>query len=239
MRQFSGNMPYTHVLVTENIVDNRTFFSSKGIIQQAPLYLYPDKLQANAFLQEKTQNISKGIYTKVTGLFNQSIVPEDILSYTYAISFSNIYKQTYDEFLRIDFPRIPFTANIDVFKNIAVLGQKLVDLHLLKSTELDQPTVKFQGEKEDMVIGRRRYDEAAGRVYINKDYYFEGVSPEVWAYQIGGYQVLDKYLKDRKGRRMDDPRHYIHIATALEKTIEIQAEIDAIYPEVEKDVIEF
>ena len=90
-----------------------------------------------------------------------------------------------------------------------------------------------------MMVGRRRYDEEAKRVYINKDYYFEDVAPEVWEYQIGGYQVLDKYLKDRKGRQMDDPRHYIHIVTALEKTIEIQAEIDAIYPEVEKDVIQF
>ena len=77
------------------------------------------------------------------------------------------------------------------------------------------------------------------RLYINKDYYFENVLPEVWEYQIGGYQVMDKYLKDRKGRQMDDPRHYIHIATAIEKTIKIQEEIDAIYPEVEKDLIEF
>jgi hypothetical protein len=61
----------------------------------------------------------------------------------------------------------------------------------------------------------------------------------VWEYQIGGYQVMDKYLKDRKGRKMDDPRHYIHIATAIAKTIEIQEEIDALYPEVEKDVIAF
>jgi hypothetical protein len=90
-----------------------------------------------------------------------------------------------------------------------------------------------------MVIGRRRYDETSQRVYINQNYYFKGVKPEVWEYQIGGYQVMDKYLKDRKGQRMDDPRHYIHIATALEKTIEIQEEIDAIYPKVEKDLIEF
>jgi len=61
----------------------------------------------------------------------------------------------------------------------------------------------------------------------------------VWEYQIGGYQVMDKFLKDRKGRKMDDPRHYIRIATTLAKTIEIQAEIDKIYPDVEKDVIEF
>jgi hypothetical protein len=84
-----------------------------------------------------------------------------------------------------------------------------------------------------------RYVADEKRIYINTSHYFEDIEPEVWGYQIGGYHVMDKYLKDRKGRRMDDPRHTIHIATALAKTIEIQREIDAIYPEVEKDVIEF
>jgi len=239
MRQFSGNMPYTHVLVTNNIVDNRTFFSSKGIIQQAPLYLFPDREQADLFMQEKTANISKRILSRINDNFSHSFIPQDILSYIYAVCTSNIYKETYDEFLRIDFPRIPFTNDLELFNEIVNIGERLVDLHLLKGNVLEYSSIKYQGQGDDTVIGRRRYDETTGRVYINKDYYFEGVEPEVWEYQIGGYQVMDKYLKDRKGRRMDDPRHYIHIATALEKTIEIQAEIDAIYPEVEKDLIEF
>jgi len=139
----------------------------------------------------------------------------------------------------MDFPRIPFTANFDLFDEISSLGQRLIDLHLLTSSELNKTSVKYQGQGENFIIGRRKYDKSNKRVYINNDYYFEGVTPEVWGYRIGGYQVMDKYLKDRKGRRMDNPRHYIHIATAIEKTIEIQEEIDAIYPEVEKDLIEF
>ena len=119
------------------------------------------------------------------------------------------------------------------------MGRRLANLHLLKSHELDQPTVKYQGQGDDHSIGKPVYKAEEQRVHINKTHYFEGVTPEVWAYQIGGYQVLDKYLKDRRGRRMDDPRRYLHIATALAKTIEIQAEIDALYPEVEQDVIEF
>jgi len=122
---------------------------------------------------------------------------------------------------------------------LAYLGQRLIDIHLLKSAELDQTSARFQGQGEDLKIGKCWFDKETQRIYINKDYYFEGVEPEVWEYQIGGYQVMDKYLKDRKGRKMDDPRHYIHIATAIAKTIEIQEEIDAIYPEVEKDVIAF
>jgi len=239
MRQFSGNMPYTHVLVTENIVDNRTFFSSKGIIQQAPLYLFPDKEQGNLFLREKTANISNRILSTIEDFYSQTIIPENFLSYIYAICFSNIFREKYDEFLRIDFPRVPFTKNIEIFKEVSKIGKRLIDLHLLRNSELKQTSAKFKGQGEDLVIDKRLYDEENKRVYINQNFYFEGIAPEVWEYQVGGYQVLDKYLKDRKGQRMDDPRHFIHIATALEKTIEIQTEIDAIYPEVEKDVIEF
>jgi hypothetical protein len=122
---------------------------------------------------------------------------------------------------------------------MAALGEKLIDLHLLKSSELDNPQVKYQGQNDNHIIEKPTYKPSEKRVYINKTHYFEGVEPEVREYQIGGYQVMHKYLKDRKGRKMDDPRHYIRIATALAKTIEIQAEIDELYTEVEKNIINF
>ncbi|MFY9515517.1 MAG: type ISP restriction/modification enzyme, partial [Dysgonamonadaceae bacterium] len=76
------------------------------------------------------------------------------------------------------------------------------------------------------------------RIYINKNKYFDNISPEVWNYHIGGYQVLQKYLRDRKGRFMDDPRHFCRIITALTKTIEIQEQLDDIYMEVETDLLD-
>ena len=119
-------------------------------------------------------------------------------------------------------------------------GKKLVDLHLLRSMELDPPVAKFQGKGDDKV-GKLRYDEKEERVYINQSRYFEGIAKEVWQYQIGGYQVCDKWLKDRKGKplSLDDMKHYCRIVTSLQKTIEIQEEIDNIYPEVEKETVEF
>ncbi len=226
--------------VSDKVVDLNMFYRGGELV--LPLYLYLDDKNRTLFNHkepEKQVNLSNKIVEKLATTLNNNPSSEKILFYIYAVLYSNVYRVTYDEFLKVDYPRIPFTTSTDVFNIMADLGHRLVDLHLLQSTELDQPTVKFQGQGQDMTIGRRRYDEETGRVFINKDYYFEGVKPEVWAYQIGGYQVMDKYLKDRKGRRMEDPRHYIHIATALEKTIDIQAEIDAIYPEVEKDLIEF
>jgi hypothetical protein len=121
-------------------------------------------------------------------------------------------------------------------------GKRLVDLHLLKSKDLNKSVAKFQG-KGNNKVEKLKYEggEPSGCLYINKDQYFEGIAEEVSQYQIGGYRVCEKWLKDRKGRglSLDDIKHYCKIVTALQKTIEIQEAVDKIYPEVEKNVIEF
>ncbi|MFN3974350.1 MAG: type ISP restriction/modification enzyme, partial [Dehalococcoidia bacterium] len=100
------------------------------------------------------------------------------------------------------------------------------------------PSVKYQGRGTHDQIEFVRYDPATGRVAINKDKYFEGITPEMWEFRIGGYQVLEKYLKDRKGRRMDDPVRYIRIATAIARTMEVQRQVDEVYSQVEADVLQ-
>ncbi|NOZ61696.1 MAG: DNA methyltransferase, partial [Calditrichaeota bacterium] len=179
------------------------------------------------------------IFEKLEKVFFKRPLPEDILYYIYGIFYSNSYRKTYVEYLKIDFPRVPLTANFKLFKKMGKFGKELADLHLLKSPALNPPVAKFQGSGANDRIEKITYKEDEQRIYINKDKYFEGVAPEVWNYHIGGYQVLSKYLKDRKGRNMDDAPRYCRIVTALSKTIEIQKEIDKIYPEVEKELIKF
>jgi len=152
------------------------------------------------------------------------------------VLYSNIYRAKYAEFLKIDFPRIPLTKDYRPFSKMAEYGKRLVNLHLLKSTELNLPIAKFQG-RGDSKVERLRYDEEEKRIYINQAQYFEGITKEVWQYQIGGYQVLNKWLKDRKRRTLslEDIKHYCKVVTSLQKTIDIQEEIDNTYLEVEKD----
>jgi predicted helicase len=242
MRQYSGNVPYSHFLVTEQMVDNRTFFSSKGIIQQAPLYLYPDVNKKDLFNQHQTEkepNIPQDLFDKLSSHYGQKPTPEDIFYYIYGVFYSNIYRKTYAEFLKIDFPRVPFTAVYDLFKKLGELGKELTDLHLLKSQVLSPPVAKYQGSSDNDRVEKITYKEDEQRIYINKDKYFEGIAPDVWNYHIGGYQVLNKYLKGRKGRKMDDAPRYCRIVTALSKTIDIQEKIDEIYPEAEKELVDF
>jgi len=207
-----------------------------------PLYIYLDEKNKNLFNHtqtEKEPNIPTTIFKKLKAVYAQKPTPEEILYYIYGVFYSNIYRETYAEFLKIDFPRVPFTSNYDLFIEMGKLGKELAALHLLKSSELDSPIAKYQGSGDNDRIEKVIYKEDKQRIYISREKYFEGVTPEVWNYHIGGYQVLRKYLKDRKDRMMDDAPRYCRIVTALYKTIEIQKQIDTIYPEIEKNLVSF
>ncbi len=183
-------------------------------------------------------NIAPEVFKQLEEAYNKIPTPEQILYYCYAVLYSNIYRQKYAEFLKIDFPRIPFTKNYELFKELAKFGAELVEFHLLKHKSLNRPVVKYFGKGKDDTIGKPRYDEKSEIVFINENKWFENVSKEIWNYQIGGYKVLEHYLKDRKGRQMDDPAHFCKMATALTKTIELQKDIDKLFPKVEKKAIE-
>ncbi len=226
--------------ISENIIDLNLFYRGGELL--FPLYYYQNENKKDLFDQhetEKVPNISQEIISILSETFGKKPTPEEILYYIYAVLYSAIYRETYAEFLRIDFPRVPFTSNYGLFKTMGDLGIKLADLHLLKSPELDPPVAKYQGSGANDRIDKITYEEDEQRIYINKDKYFEGVTSEVWNYHIGGYQVLHKYLKDRKGRMMDVAPCYCRIVTALSKTIEIQNQVDKIYPGIEKTLVEF
>ena len=241
-RQISSNN-WTHSLISENLVDNSLISNrTKERTYIFPLYLYPDEKKKDLFnyaQSEKAPNITPLIFEKLSECYNKKPIPEEILYYIYGVFYSNIYRETYAEFLKIDFPRVPFTSDYGLFIEMGKLGKELTALHLLKSSELDSPIAKYQGSGDNDRIEKVIYKEDEQRIYINKEKYFEGVTPEVWNYHIGGYQVLHKYLKDRKDRMMDDAPRYCRIVTALYKTIEIQKQIDNIYPEIEKNLFIF
>jgi hypothetical protein len=135
----------------------------------------------------------------------------------------------------MDFPRVPFTKNYNLFIQIGKLGKQLADLHLLKSKELDKAISKLSNDG-NCKVEKPKYED--DKVWINKEQFFDGISEEVWLYQIGGYQVCEKWLKDRKERILtgDEMQTYCKIVTALSKTIELQNEIDKYYESVEKSV---
>ena len=134
-------------------------------------------------------------------------------------------------------------ADRELFEKIAIRGARLTELHLLTSPELDPPTCRFEGKGESDVASTKAkgfcYEADTERMYINKTKYFGPIPRDVYEYRIGGYQVCDKWLKDRKEHRLktEDIQTYCRLVTAIGKTIEIQKELDTLYPDVEKDLV--
>jgi hypothetical protein len=131
--------------------------------------------------------------------------------------------------LKIDFPRLPLTGNLGLFRELARLGSELVALHLLESPKLDRPITDYFGGRAPAV---EKVSWSKNTVWVDKAQTtgFRGVREPVWNFHIGGYQVCEKWLKDRKGRTLskDDIAHYQKIVVALSETIRLMKEIDEV-----------
>jgi predicted helicase len=252
-RQFSviGSGNYDIVFISENIVDLNLYRRGGELV--FPLHLYPERkekkknplvqmimFEPEVKYQLQTPNIKPELFEELKTNFSKEVKPEEIFYYIYAVLYSNTYRTKYAEFLKIDFPRVPFTKDFQLFIKLGKLGKQLADLHLLKSKDLEKTISKFQGEGNNKVE-KPRFDTAQhdkGKVWINKEQYFDRIKEEVWQYQIGGYQVCEKWLKDRKERTLtlDEIKTYCKIVTSLSKTIDLQIEIDKYFEEVEKTI---
>ncbi|MGH9381925.1 MAG: type ISP restriction/modification enzyme [Thermoanaerobaculia bacterium] len=248
-RQISS-LPWDHAFVggtisDDSLVSNRT--KERGYL--FPLYLYAQADQDEGkpqigWARAREPNLHPRLLPTLNDSWGNRVEAEALLHYVYAILCTPTYRSTYADLLRIDFPRIPFPAERSPFEAMAAFGKRLVALHLLESPELDPPGVRFEGEGDNRVARKKSdgfaYDPDTERVGINATQYFAPIPRALWGYRIGGYQVLDKWLKDRKERRLsiDDIQTYCRIATALAKTIEIQTELDEIYPAVEETLLD-
>ncbi|MCZ6495245.1 MAG: DNA methyltransferase, partial [Alphaproteobacteria bacterium] len=163
------------------------------------------------------------------GDMKKTFGPEDVFHYTYAIFHAPTYRERYGEHLAIDFPRLPLTSDIKLFRVLCALGRELTGLHLMEEQADRVTSYPVDGENVvEKVTYKGPEGDQPGRVWINKTQYFEGVPPEVWDFHVGGYRVCDKWLKDRKSRNLThaDIQHYQNIVAALARTIELMSEID-------------
>lgn len=148
--------------------------------------------------------------------------------------YAQSYRDAYGEFLRIDFPRVPFPEQSEDFETLSALGTELIAAHLMRDVP-DRSLGAYKGKGDNAVEARRfeppQRGEANGKIWINNDQHFDNVPPAVWDFHIGGYQVLDKYLKDRKGRTLslDEIENVENIVNILDFTIEHMGKIDAAY----------
>lgn len=210
-----------YALVTTNVIDNRSFLSNKGIAYIAPL-----RLTGNDHTRE---NLSTDFRAFLDSRYEHHYTPEEILGYIYAVLHAPTYRAHYAGFLRIEFPRVPFPEAADDFETLSGLGWALVQAHLLR--ELPRGGLAAYHGRGDHNVEAVRYAPAEQAITINKTQSFKLVPQAVWDFHIGGYQVLDKYLKSRRGRvlSLDEIDHIGAVADSLAFTIEQMAKIDEAY----------
>jgi predicted helicase len=233
--QVVGSMLWNLVFITSQLTDNNIYYRGGGVTY--PLYLYPDENSLDKE-EKRRPNLNLSIVQEIsdkTGLSftaekqddENTFAPIDILDYIYAVLYSNNYRTKYREFLKIDFPRIPYPENVEQFHKLASIGSLLRGLHLMEdvSPVMDLANFPTAGTNEIEAVNYK-----VEKVYVNKKQYFENIPPEIWGYYIGGYQPAQKWLKDRKGRVLsfEDIEHYQKIITALKITIELQRQIDEV-----------
>ncbi len=225
--------------VSRKIIDLHLLDSAADSLQTFPLYLYQntDEL-GNERKKYRTPNLNPQIVQQLVGQLSLTFTPEkestpntlspiDILDYIYAILHSPTYRAKYKEFLKIDFPRIPYPKDQETFWKFVELGGELRQIHLLESPVVEKFITSYpvSGTNE---VGKVRYEDK--KVWINESQYFDHLPQIAWEFYIGGYQPAQKWLKDRKGRQLsfEDVRHYQKIIVALTETDRIMGEIDEI-----------
>jgi predicted helicase len=225
---------WNHALITRSIPTaismdiNGTYF--------APLYCYPINKMFES--TERTPNLNAAVvnqialimglvFTNEKEITENTFAPIDILDYIYAVLHSPTYREKYKEFLKIDFPRVPFPKDKDTFWQLVKLGGEIRQIHLLESPTVEKYITQYPVDGNNEVVKTRYQD---GKVYINETQYFDNVPQIAWDFYIGGYQPAQKWLKDRKERKLqfDDILHYQKIIVALSETNRLMKEIDKI-----------
>lgn len=262
--QVVGDMPWNLSFITKTISDFNLFYRGGGVL--FPLYLYNDSDTQTNLLESKDEDkptrtpnldseivadIAKAIgltFTnekEVTGADKTAtFAPIDILDYIYAVLHSPTYRETYKEFLKIDFPRVPYPSDADTFWQLVALGGELRQIHLLESPKLaaqikalslgypigGDNSVTRKMTKTSVGFEPDEADSSMGKVWLNDTQYFTNVPLVAWEFYIGGYQPAQKWLKDRRERTLDhhDIKHYLNIIASLSLTNELMQQIDNI-----------
>jgi predicted helicase len=240
-KQFKTGENYVHTFISNKIIES-SYVSNRTseITSTFPLYLYPETNGQQTIGQkaERTPNLNTEIvnqieeklgltFTNEKETTKDTFAPIDILDYIYAVLYSPTYREKYKEFLKIDFPRVPYPKDKETFWQLVKLGGEIRQIHLLESHIAEKYITQYPIDG-DNIVTKPKYQD--GKLFINDTQYFNNVPQTAWEFYIGGYQPAQKWLKDRKDRKLefDDILHYQKIIVALSETDRLMKEIDKI-----------
>ena len=248
---------FAHIFCTKNISEAINLSpKTASNAMNLPLYLYPE-INNQQIIEKSTErqpNLNQGIVNKIAeklgltftnekGETKNTFAPIDILDYIYAVLHSPTYRDKYKEFLKIDFPRVPYPKDKETFWSLVKLGKEVREIHLLESNKVEDYITSYEIAEDaendhDVIttkIGKKDWEiidteKQLGRIWVNESKYFDNVPVTAWEFYVGGYQPAQKWLKDRRERKLEfeDISHYQRIIVALTETDRIMEEIDKI-----------
>jgi predicted helicase len=245
---------FQHCFVTKTVTDHNSIsLQTREASYFFPLYLYPENstqqtLDGNP---ERTPNLDNKLVQEISKKLGLKFTPEkvetegtfapiDLLDYIYAVLHSPSYREKYKEFLKVDYPRVPYPEDPKFFWHLVQLGGELRQIHLLEHPAVEEFITTYPIAGSNVISNRltktdpgfipKDDDETTGKVWINEEQYFGNVPKKAWEFYIGGYQPAEKWLKDRRDRELsiDEIRHYQKIIVALMETDRLMQEIDGI-----------
>lgn len=229
-RQANGE--FKHVFCADSITNDCALSTAtKERTYQVPLWIYPlDADLLNDECGERRPNLSSEFVASLAKKLGGNPMPEGTLAWIYAVLHTPSYRRLYADFLKRDFPRIPLPTGRDLFDRFVAIGHELIALHTMEQKQPRVSRFDVTGSNEVVKVRWAPGNDGKGRVYINDAQHFDGVPQCVWETHIGGYRVAEKWLKDRKGRQLsfEDVMHYHEVVAALARTLELQAELDAL-----------
>ena len=224
-------LPFSHAFITAKLAD----ICLISLRTKESSYIFPLYLLKN---RKKISNIKDSVLRKLKAIFGRDVDPIEVFNYIYAVLYSEKFREKYAEFLKVEYPRIPFTSDYKLFSKFADLGRKLATIHFLTFDSEEERKIGYPIDDTN-VVEEIRYDRQNHRIYINNKQFFEGIVDEEWNFFIGGHQVLDRWLKDMKGQKLslEDIRYFIRIIAAVRETIKVMRELDDLYHNIEKTLV--
>ena len=243
---------YDFFFVSKNVISEGLFvIDPLGREYLAPLYIYPKRNNQSSIeiTTKRTSNLNQEIIEKIESELqlkftdeiknvDDTFTPTNVLDYIYAVLYSPTYRHKYKEFLKKDFPRVPYPKDKDLFWKLVGLGKQMRQIHLLESPNIDEYITSYPVDGNNTITRKvakkdwELFDEEnqLGRIWINDEQYFDNIPLTSWEFYIGGYQPAQKWLKDRKGRvlNFDDILHFQKIIVALKETERLMKEIDKV-----------
>ena len=223
-KQTSQRYEWDGILISEQIIAVHYIdYPAKSTGYIAPLYLKPEGIEA-----QWQPNINHELLERLAENLNKTPSPVEVFDYIYGILHDPVYRRQYGEYLSRDFPRVPIIENEEVFRIYVTAGERLRKLHLMQ-TKIPATLALEPSTAADLEIGAVKYKD--GVLHLNTNKQIHGIAEDVWNYRIGGYQVIDKWLKSHKGKTMtiDDFDHIANIVGLLAETIKIQEELKSLH----------